>query len=103
MEERIETLFTRIYPEMTGETQTDPELPGGVEVQDELSLLPGMRLEEAVYQARVTLAMKYGASTEDGALLQLVERYETLMAYLCRESFRYGYKIGMADGQMRSQ
>lgn len=102
LDEKIETLFAAVYPQMIGEMEAMTELPGGVEVQDALSMLPGMQLEEEAYQARMEAAMKFGASEEDGALLQMVERYEALMAYLCRESFRCGYKIGLAAGDTQS-
>ncbi len=102
MEKRIDALFAAVYPALTGETDEKPELPGGIKVQDALSLLPGMRLEEAAYRARLSAAREFDASAEDGVLLHLVERHEELTAYLCRESFRYGYKIGQSEGRTRS-
>lgn len=103
LEEKIENLFAAVYPEIMGEMEAVSQLPGGVEVQDALSLLPGMRLEEAAYQARIEAAMKFDISEEDDALVHMVERYDALMSYLCRESFRYGYKIGLAEGDAHSE
>lgn len=103
LEEKIENLFAAVYPEMMGEMEAVSQLPGGVEVQDALSLLPGMRLEEAAYQARIEAAMKFGISEEDDALVRMVECYEALISYLCHESFLYGYKIGLAEGDAHSE
>lgn len=58
----------------------------------------GCVLKRRHTRPRIETAMKFGISEEDDALVRMVECYEALISYLCHESFLYGYKIGLADG-----